>query len=244
MCLMFCRVKQSSLEYQLFGIAESRLDFRITYNSISIPDYYIIRRHPQLPRQTGIYVYVHHSVQDITHRRKDLENDEIECIWLELKPHAFGLSLFVSYLYTNPAVTVEWYDSFVQMFDDVYKVKNCAGVLILGHFNIDMLKPHSYWYSNLALFGLAHLITSPTRTTPSSTSLIDHIYTNNPSAVVTTDVSDLSIGDHNPISCTSAIKLPNREPKGHTNVPFRSFKHFNQSAFFADLICTPFDNVH
>ena len=77
MCLMFCRVKQSSLEYQLFGIAESRLDFRITYNSISIPDYYIIRRHPQLPRQTGIYVYVHHSVQDITHRRKDLENDEI-----------------------------------------------------------------------------------------------------------------------------------------------------------------------
>ena len=25
---------------------------------------------------------------------------------------------------------------------------------------------------------------------------------------------------------------------------FRSFKHFNQNALFADLICTPFDSVH
>ena len=76
------------------------------------------------------------------------------------------------------------------MLDDVYKATSSADVLILGDFNIDMLKPHSCWKSTLALSGLAQLITSPTRTTPTSTSLIDHIYTNNPSAVVTTDVSD------------------------------------------------------
>ena len=86
------------------------------------------------------------------------------------------------------------------MLDDVYKAINRADVLILGDFNIDTLIPHSCWDSTLALFGLAQLITSPTRTPSTSTSLIDHIYTNNPSAVVTTDVSDLSISDHNPIS--------------------------------------------
>ena len=37
--------------------------------------------------------------------------------------------------------------------------------------------------------------------------------------------------------------LPKPEPKGHTEIFRRSFKHFNQNAFFADLICTPFDNV-
>ena len=130
------------------------------------------------------------------------------------------------------------------MLDAVYKAKIRADVLILGDFNIDMLKPHSCWDSTLALFGLAQLITSPTRTTPTSTSLRDHIYTNNPSAVVTTDVSDLSISDHNPISCTRSIKLTKPKPKGHTQFVFRSFKHFNQNAFFADLICTPFDNAH
>ena len=134
---------------------------------------------------------MHQSVQPITHKSKDLENDKIECVWLELKPHAHGPSLFACYLYGNPAVTFEWYDSFVHILDDVYNVKKRADVLILGDFNIDMLKPHSCWNSTLALSGLAHLITSPTQTTPTSISLIDHIYTNNPSAVVTTDVSDL-----------------------------------------------------
>ena len=77
-----------------------------------------------------------------------------------------------------------------------------------------------------------------------STSLIEHIYTNNPSAVVTTDVSDLSTSDHNPTNGTRSIKLLKPEPKGHTHSSFRSFKHFNQNAFFAGLICRPFDGVH
>ena len=94
---------QSSSEYLLFGITESRLDFRITDYIISIPNYYIIRRDPQLPGQTGIAVYVHQSVQAITHRRKDLENDKIECAWLELKPHAHGPSLFVCCTIQKPS---------------------------------------------------------------------------------------------------------------------------------------------
>ena len=100
---------RSSSECHLLGITESRLDFRITDRIIRIPDYYIIRRGPQLPGQTGIAVYVHQSVQAITHRRRDLENDKIECIWLELKLHALGTSLFVCYLYRNPVVTFEWH---------------------------------------------------------------------------------------------------------------------------------------
>ena len=104
---------QSSSEYHLFGITESRLDFRITDLGVSIPDYHTIRRDLQLPGQTGIAVAVHQTVQAITHRRKDLENDKIECIWLEFKPHAPGPSSFVCHLYRNPAVTFEWYDSFV-----------------------------------------------------------------------------------------------------------------------------------
>ena len=64
---------RSSSECHLLGITETRLDFRITDHSISIPDYYIIRREPQLPGQTGMAVAVHQSVQAFTHRRRDLE---------------------------------------------------------------------------------------------------------------------------------------------------------------------------
>ena len=74
----------------------------------------------------------------------------MECVWLELKPHALRPSLFVCrYLYRNPAVTFELYDSFVQMLDDVYNVKNRADVLILGDF-INQLLIRTYtvclWY--------------------------------------------------------------------------------------------------
>ena len=133
------------------------------------------------------------------------------------------------------------------MLDDVYKVENRADVLILGgDFN-------NYGYAKTTLMlGFypcslwtcpAHYFTHTNNAHLSLTSLIDHIYTNNPSAVVTT-VSDLSISDHKPISCTRCIKLPKPEPKGHTRLSFSSFIHFNQNALFADLICTPFDNVH
>ena len=43
MCVIFYRVMQSSLQCRLFGVTESRLKFRITDDSISIPDCYIIR---------------------------------------------------------------------------------------------------------------------------------------------------------------------------------------------------------
>ena len=205
---------QSSSEYHLFGITDSRLDFRITDHSISIPDSHIIRRDWQLPWQTGIAVSVHQSVQAITHRRKwqnwmYLARIEAACTWTT--------AVYVLFLQKPSGYfwVVRLLCSFVQMLD-VYKAKNPADVLILGDFNIDMLKPHSYWDSTLALFGLAQLITSPTRTTPTSTSLTDHTYTNNPCEVVTTDVSDISISDHNPISCTRSIKLPKPDSKGHT----------------------------
>ena len=140
------------------------------------------------------------------------------CTWLALcLSHLSHSCLCAICTETQPLTFSGMYDSFVQMLDEVYNVKNRVDVLILGDFDIDMLKPHPCWDSALALFGLAQLITSPTRTTPRSTSLTDHIYTNNPCAVVT-NVSDLSISDHNPISCIRSIKLPKPEPKGHTNV--------------------------
>ena len=88
---IFC--SQSSSGYHLFGITESRLDFKITDHSISIPDNHNTRRDPHCRGRLDLLcMHVHQSVQVITHRRKDLENDSFECVWLELKPHAHGPS--------------------------------------------------------------------------------------------------------------------------------------------------------
>ena len=116
----------------------------------------------------------------------------------------------------------------------IYTVKPHADILILGDFNIDLLKPHSSWNSTITLLGLTKLVKSPTRITQTSATLIDHIYTNDPDVITEVRVPDLSITDHCPISCSRSIKLPKYAPKSHSYISFRILKHFNKTAFCND----------
>lgn len=229
--------------FHLFGITESRLKDKMTDTDIAISSYSIWRRDKRVPGQTGVMVYVHDSIKHITRRRKDLEPEEVECMWLEVKPDVHSPSLLVCYLYRNPAETYDWYDKFVSMMDNVYSLKNKTDVLLLGDFNINLLKPHPCWQSTTALLGLTPLINSPTRVTHSTSSLLDHIYTNNPEKVIESNILDVSVSDHNPIACTLSYKLPKPDPKGHTYVSYRSFKHFDKDAFLLDLQLTHFNVI-
>ena len=96
-------LSQSTPNYKKFGITESRLDSRISDHDINIPNYCISRKDLLVIGQTGIAVYIHNSIADITHRRQDLESDLAECIWLELKPSTSALNIFVCILYRNPS---------------------------------------------------------------------------------------------------------------------------------------------
>ena len=62
------------------------------------------------------------------------------------------------------------------MIDSIHIVKPYADILVLGDFNIDLLKPHSSWDSTITLIGLNQLVKSPTRIKETSATLIDDIY--------------------------------------------------------------------
>ena len=126
------------------------------------------------------------------------------------------------------------------MIDNIHTVKPHADILVLEDFNIDLLKPHCTWDSAITLLGWTQLVKSPTRITQTSTTLIDHIYIDNPDVITEVNVPELSISDHCPISCSRSIKLPHQT---HSYISFRSFKHFNKAAFFNDLNWSPFTEV-
>ena len=140
-------LSQPTPNYNNFGITESRLNSRISDQDINIPNYCISRNGSLAVGQTGIAVYIHNSIADITHRRQDLESDLVECIWLELKPSTSAPNIFVCILYRNPSASHEWFDNFVQLIDNIHSVKPHADILVLGDFNTDLLKPHSSWDS-------------------------------------------------------------------------------------------------
>ena len=94
-----CIFSQSTPNYNMFGITESRLDSRISDQDINIPNHCISRKDSVVVGQTGIAVYIHNSVADITHRPQDHERDLVECIWLELKPRTTAPNIFCLFVF-------------------------------------------------------------------------------------------------------------------------------------------------
>ena len=129
------------------------------------------------------------------------------------------------------------------MMDNIQKLK--TNVILLGDFNIDFLKqtPAS-WELTLSLFNLHQMVSRPTRITPTSSTLLDHIYTNNTLMVSDVMVVDSGISDHCPIMCTWLSKTPKQKKNSHTSIQFRSFKHFNQTLFLHDLHQADFNMVY
>ena len=91
------------------------------------------------------------------------------------------------------------------------------------------------------VFGLRQLITEPTRVTAQSQSLIDLCITNTPDKIVRSGVLPLGISDH---SLVYLIR------KTHYTIPgcvkiisTRSFKHFNQEEFLADVELIQWDDI-
>ena len=144
-------------------------------------------------------------------------------------------------MYRNPAVTYAWYDDSVEMMDKVNE-RN-SNIVLLGDFNIDLLKFHSAWASTTSMFGLHQLIRCATRRTQTTTTLLDHIYTNNEHMVSNAQVSNICMSDHCPVICTWSCKPPKKLAKGHTSVQSRSFKHFDNDDFLRDLSSAPFAAV-
>ena len=225
----------SSPQFHLYGLTETRLHSDIPDSRLHIADYEIVRRDAQKSGETGIAAYIHSSISPHTHRRPDFEHKNIECVWLEFKHKNTAPPVFVCFLYRNPAAHVDWYDHFSEMLDTVYKSRPNADVLILGDLNIDLITPQPRWETIVSSSGLFQHITTPTRVTDKSSTLLDHIYSNNPISIVSASVSDLSISDHAPIFCSKRTKMPKSCTKEHTVIHYRSFKHFNKDFFFADL---------
>ena len=235
---------QTNPPFHLYGITESRLHSRISNNSVRIPDYDIIRRDATLMNETGIAAYVHKSIVQFIRRRVDLEHSSIECMWLELRSKAKSPSILVGFLYRNPASPAEWYKWFTEMIDNVYKTKPDIDILILGDFNIDLKKTQPRWQTVISSLGLTQLIKVPTRVTQNSETLLDHIYSNNPSSVVSAAVLDLSISDHSPIRCSKIAKVPKLNKNMHTSIKYRSFKHFDSQIYLYNLSSVNFHHIY
>ncbi len=104
---------------------------------------------------------------------------------------------------------------------DVFKtlcLKNKA-LYILGDFNDNLLLKDYKMTKLIKSSKLTQLVNKPTRVTRTSSTLIDLVITNKPSAVLSCDVVPQETADHDLTSITVDIKKPKRLPI------IRTFRH-------------------
>ena len=88
------------------------------------------------------------------------------------------------------------------------------------------------------------MITSPTRITPHSSTLTDHIYTSDTSIVSNILVPATGISDHFPVCCTLSVKTVKPVLNVHSSIVYLCFKQFDERVFLMDLHVIPFENVY
>ena len=125
-------------------------------------DFILYRRDRTGDAHGGVCVYVDQKYH--SKRRADLEMKNIECIWLEITIQ--HRKLLIGTFYRPPNSTNEFLTSIENSIGLAYET-NIHNVLVIGDFNLDMLKDNSsskvlniYQY-----FGLENLIKEPTHFT-------------------------------------------------------------------------------
>ena len=104
------------------------------------------------------------------------------------------------------------------------------------------LSPHSNRLLDIYnLFGLQQLIVMATRETASSSTLIDHVTTNNKSNIVISGVHSLGLSDHYLVNCIR--KFRGSSKKQHKNISTRILTNFNKTEFLNDLLSVDWKGI-
>ncbi len=92
------------------------------------------------------------------------------------------------------------------------------------------------------LYGLHQLISEPTRITETSSTMINHIFTNTPDKIVCSGVSHVGISDHSLIYSFRKLST-GLHNKGRSTVNYRKFKNFNSESFRSDIFSQNWDVI-
>lgn len=187
------------LNQELFDIlvlTETKIDSSYNNSLFQHPLYRIIRR-DRKKGGGGIMVYIKHSVS--AYRRKQLRPVDIEAVCIDVKGTAnTWFSLLTCYRSPNKNRPTEFLSSLYSTTENLYNHRN--ELLIIGDLNFNMLNsdecsPDTRLSEYCNRFQLPNTVTGPTRTTDTSSTLLDVILTTHPQRFCYTKTLQLGISE-------------------------------------------------
>ena len=224
----------------VFGISETKFNSDHKTESFYIDDYQVpFRRDRTTNKGGGLIVYVKNGVNCT--RRTDLEDENIEMLWIEIKPNK-SKPFLIGSIYRHPDSRVIWKEYFDEHLEKVQLEEK--EIIILGDMNRDLLNSNIYsdWSNYISSLGLVQMVKEQTRECQNSKTLIDHIYTNFAENIICVKVPKIGISDHYPIFCTRKLNFKDKT-NSHQCIKYRSFKTFIVEDFINDLEHVSWDSL-
>ena len=189
----------------------------------------------------GVCFYIRSNISYSV--RSDLDSQLLEMMSIEIRTHN-----------SKPFVIASWYRPPNSPHELFMHVNTLSGKLdsenvehfLMGDLNCDLQSKDNVNVKarlNITdIYGLERLINEPTRSTPTTSTLIDLIFTNRPENVYCSGVSHVAISDHSLGYAYRKISIPTLS-KGVNLITYRQFKHFNSVNFYADILAQPWDDI-
>ena len=164
----------------VLGVTESKLNSTILDAEVRINGYVGIRHdRTSIGGGGGVIAFVHDDIN--FQRRTDLENQSTEAVWLELFVK-YSKSILVCFTYRPPNSSEHLNKNFNEVFNEMVMtaLQENKEIILLGDLNCDYSKPtdNSCLKDIIKINGLKQMITQPTRTTMTTSSLIDIVLNN------------------------------------------------------------------
>ena len=198
---------------------------------VTIPGYSHVFRNRNKIRGGGVGVYLREGIS--YKRRIDIENMEpnLEHLWLENSGRNKHSKMLLGVLYRSELIQdyQTWLDTVERLFSQLNVLWDGL-IVVTGDVNVDMLTSNCpkvrKYISMLISLNLHQHEQCPTRTTPTSKTLIDNIISNAPNCVSYCNVLPCqTISDHDgPYTCIN-VRVKRFQPR---NKLLRNEKQFDE----------------
>ena len=178
--------------FDVISFSETWFKKEINNSDIAITNYrQPFRNDRENDPHGGVAVYVKNNIPCM--RRTELEILNVESVWIEIRLKYKRLLIGTFYRPPNSDQSVL---SNIERSIDLAIDTGISDIIILGDFNLNMLKPASSRpISNICQqYNLQQIITEPTHFTETSNSLIDLVLVSNPESILLSGVGDPFLG--------------------------------------------------
>jgi len=182
----------------------------VNNNGVSIEGYSLISRNRSNNlRGGGVAIYFKNCYEKVRHARVEKLHDDMEQIWATFT--CKKIKFLVAVMYRPPKYDIKLFiQNLENSLKNLQKDINKLPTFILGDFNIDYKRKDQFlsFFELMEQFGFSQQINDATRETATSSTIIDLIFTNISSNLLSSGIYAENLSDHNVVYINYTIKKP------------------------------------